>query len=195
MAKKEEQKKTTLGKSRSIRLQKRAHWYVLNTQPGQEKKVIQAIKERIKATELKEQIQEIFVPTQKKISVKKGEQNIKDEQIFPGYVLIKMKLNPKTWELVRNTENVRGFVKTDKYPRPLPEKEVQAIQKFMKVEQPAYKINFGVGEAVKIIDGVFEDYIGSVQEIDEDKGKVTVLVSFLGREAPYELDFDQVEKL
>jgi transcriptional antiterminator NusG len=199
-AAKEEQKEEkaltgSAGTFRRKKLEDELRWYVLNIQPGQETNVVKAIKQRIRATEMEESIKDILVPTQKKIAIKKGEQDIKEERIFPGYILINMKLNPKTWELITNTENVRGFVRTDKYPRPLPEEEVEAIQRFKEVEQPAYSAKFSVSEAVKITDGVFADYIGSVQEIDEEKGKVTVLVSFLGREAPYELDFNQVEKL
>jgi transcriptional antiterminator NusG len=140
-------------------------------------------------------ILEVFVPVQKKIVVKKGKQDVKEDKLFPGYVLIKMELNDRTWDIVRNTEGVRGFVKTDKYPRPLPESEVQAITKFMEVEQPSYQTSFSVGEAVKITEGAFADFIGSVQEIDTTKGKIKVLISFLGREAPVELEFSQVSKL
>jgi transcriptional antiterminator NusG len=151
--------------------------------------------QRIEANNLEDKIVEIFVPIQKKIVVKKGKQDIKEDKLFPGYVLVKMELNERTWDIVQNTEGVRGFVKTDRYPRPLPESEVQAIMKFMEVEQPSYQTSFSVGEAVKIMDGAFADFIGSVQEIDTSKGKIKVLISFLGREAPVELDFSQVSKL
>jgi transcriptional antiterminator NusG len=106
-----------------------------------------------------------------------------------------MDLNNETWALIANTEGVKGFVKADRYPRPLPENEVKAIMKFMEVEQPSYQSSFSVGEAVKITDGAFVDFIGSVQEIDPTKGKVKVLISFLGREAPVELEFSQISKI
>jgi transcriptional antiterminator NusG len=154
-----------------------------------------AIKQRISATQTEKMFGDILIPVQKKIVVKKGKQEVVEDKIFPGYILIKMVLNERTWELVSNTEGVRGFVKTDKYPRPLPENEVVAIMKYMQVEQPAYKSSFSVGEAVKILDGAFVDFIGSVQEIDEEKGRVKVLISFLGREAPVDLEFPQVSKL
>lgn len=170
-------------------------WYVLNVRPGYEKSVSDAIKQIVEATNTEDVIADILVPVQKKIVVKQGKQKIQEEKIFPGYVLIKMLLDEKTWSIIAGTEGVRGFVKTDKYPRPLPEKEVRAIMKFMEVEQPAYQASFSVGEAVKIIDGAFADFIGSVNEIDESKGKVKVMISFLGREAPVELDFSQVTKL
>ena len=172
-----------------------AKWYVLNIRTGYESSIQKEIRQRIEATGMKDKILEILVPVQKKIVVKKGKQDIKEEKIFPGYVLIKMELNDRTWDLVRNTEGVRGFVKIDKYPRPLPESEVNAIMKFQEVEQPSYQTSFSVGEAVKIIDGAFADFIGSVEEIDNTKGKIKVLISFLGREAPVELDLSQVSKL
>ena len=106
-----------------------------------------------------------------------------------------MELDNSTWDLVQNTEGVKGFVKTDRYPKPLAEAEVKAITKFMEIEQPSYQSSFSVGEAVKIIEGAFADFIGSVQEIDTTKGKIKVLISFLGREAPVELELSQVTKL
>jgi transcriptional antiterminator NusG len=172
-----------------------AKWYVLNIRTGYENSIQKEIRQRVEATGMENKILEILVPVQKKIVVKKGKQNIKEEKIFPGYVLIKMELNEEAWDLVRNTDGVRGFVKTDKYPRPLPESEVTAIMKFQEVEQPSYQNSFSVGEAVKITDGAFVDFIGSVEEIDDTKGKIKVLISFLGREAPVELDFSQVSKL
>jgi len=170
-------------------------WYVLNTQSGYENSVRDAVKQRVDVSEFEDVISEILVPTQKKIIVKNGKQIIKDEKIFPGYVLIKMLLNEHTWTLIQSTDGVRGFVKTDKYPRPLPEQEVKAIMKFMEVEQPSYESSFSVGEAVKIVDGAFADFIGNVTDIDPEKGKITVMISFLGREAPYELEMTQVSKL
>lgn len=169
-------------------------WYVLTIQTGHEASIAKAILQRAEATKNEGNISEVLIPTQKKIVVKGGKQTVKEERIFPGYILIKMDLTDETWSLIANTEGVKGFVKTDKYPRPLPENEVKAIMKFMEVEQPSFQASFGVGEAVKIIDGAFADFIGSVQEIDNEKGKVKVLISFLGREAPVELDFSQISK-
>ncbi len=174
---------------------KNMKWYVLNIQSGHENSVAKAIKQRVEATENESKVGEILVPTQKKIVVKGGKQTVKEERIFPGYVLVKMDLDEQTWGLITSTEGVRGFVKTDKYPKPLPENEVKAIMKFMEVEQPSYQASFSVGEAVKITDGAFADFIGSVQEIDPAKGKVKVLISFLGREAPVELEFGQINKI
>lgn len=173
----------------------KAKWYVLNIRTGYENSIKKELTQRIEANNLEEKIEDIFVPIQKKIVVKKGKQDVKEDKLFPGYVLIKMELTDQTWDIVQNTEGVRGFVKTDRYPRPLPESEVKAIMKFMEVEQPSYQTSFSIGEAVKIMDGAFADFIGSVQEIDTAKGKIKVLISFLGREAPVELDFSQVSKL
>jgi transcriptional antiterminator NusG len=184
-----EEKKTTKKENPN------AKWYVLNIRTGYENSIQKELKQRVNATGTENEILEILVPVQKKIVVKKGKQDVKEDRLFPGYVLIKMELNDRTWDIVRNTEGVRGFVKTDKYPRPLPESEVRAITKFMEVEQPSYQTSFSVGEAVKITDGAFADFIGSVQEIDTAKGKIKVLISFLGREAPVELEFAQVSKL
>jgi len=172
-----------------------AKWYVLNIRTGYENSIQKELKQRIEATGMENQIVDILVPTQKKIFVKKGKQEVKEEKIFPGYVLVKMELDTKTWDLVKNTEGVRGFVKTEKYPKPLPDSEVRAITKFMEVETPSFQTSFSVGEAVKITEGAFADFIGSVQDIDTAKGKITVLISFLGREAPVELDLTQVSKL
>jgi len=172
-----------------------AKWYVLNIRTGYENSVQKEIMQRATATGMQDKIVDMLVPIQKKIVVKKGKQDVKEEKIFPGYVLIKMELDNATWDLVQNTEGVRGFVKTDRYPKPLAESEVKAITKFMEIEQPSYQSSFSVGEAVKITDGAFADFIGSVQEIDTTKGKIKVLISFLGREAPVELELSQVSKL
>ena len=172
-----------------------AKWYVLNIRTGYENSIQKELKQRAEATGMEDKIVDILVPVQKKIFVKKGKQDVKEEKIFPGYILIKMELDNRTWDIVTNTEGVRGFVKTDRYPKPLAESEVLAITKFMEVEQPSFKTSFSVGEAVKITEGAFADFIGSVQEIDTSKGKIKVLISFLGREAPVELDLSQVTKL
>jgi transcriptional antiterminator NusG len=196
------EKKKTVTKETKVAAEKKkkivnpnAKWYVLNIRTGYENSIQKEIRQRADATGMDDKILEILVPVQKKIVVKKGKQDVKEEKIFPGYVLVKMELNDRTWDLVRNTDGVRGFVKTDKYPRPLPESEVNAIMKFQEVEQPSYQTSFSVGEAVKITDGAFADFIGSVEEIDNTKGKIKVLISFLGREAPVELDLSQVSKL
>lgn len=197
----EEKKKSVVKKTqKKIKKEKKvenknAKWYVLNIRNGYENSIQKEIRQRVEATGMEDKVVDILVPVQKKIFVKKGKQEVKEEKIFPGYILIKMELNNKTWDLVQNTEGVRGFVKTDKYPKPLAESEVKAITKFMEVEQPSYQTSFSIGEAVKITEGAFADFIGSVQEIDTTKGQIKVLISFLGREAPVELELSQVTKL
>jgi len=197
----EEKKKKVTKKAKKPEVKKKvvenenAKWYVLNIRNGYENSIQKELKQRIEATGMEDKIVDLLVPVQKKIFVKKGKQEVKEEKIFPGYILIKMELDNKTWDLVQNTEGVRGFVKTDRYPKPLAESEVQAITKFMEVEQPSFQTSFSVGEAVKITEGAFADFIGSVQEIDTTKGKIKVLISFLGREAPVELELSQVTKL
>ncbi len=198
----EKKKKTTTTKTKKVEVKKEvkkdnpnAKWYVLNIRTGYENSILKEIKQRAEATGMEDKIVDLLVPVQKKIFVKKGKQEVKEEKIFPGYVLIKMELDNKTWDLVQNTEGVRGFVKTDRYPKPLAESEVQAITKFMEVEQPSFQTSFSIGEAVKITEGAFADFIGSVQEIDTTKGKIKVLISFLGREAPVDLELSQVTKL
>lgn len=179
----------------SVRERRYPQWYVVNIQPGHEKTVVTNLNQRIEATQAQDLIKDTLIPVQKKIVLKKGKQQVKEDRIFPGYILVKMVLNNRTIELVTNTEGVRGFVRTDTKPRPLPEHEVEAIKQYMEVEQPSYQASFSVGEAVKITEGSFADFIGSVQDIDESKGKVKVLISFLGREAPIELDFNQISKV
>ena len=197
----EEKKKKVTKKAKKPEVKKKvvenenAKWYVLNIRNGYENSIQKELKQRTEATGMEDKIVDILVPVQKKIFVNKGKQEVKEEKIFPGYILIKMELDNKTWDLVQNTEGVRGFVKTDRYPKPLAESEVQAITKFMEVEQPSFQTSFSVGEAVKITEGAFADFIGSVQEIDTTKGKIKVLISFLGREAPVDLDLSQVTKL
>lgn len=172
-----------------------AYWYVIHTYSGHEDKVAEALKQRIESMGLKGKILDILVPTQEKIEIKAGKKlNIK-EKIFPGYILVKMILTDESWLAVRTTPGVTAFVGTGNKPTPLPEKEVSLIQKFAEIQQPKYKVAFSINEAVKIIDGPFADFLGSVESVDEDKGKVKVLVSIFGRETPVELDFLQVTKL
>jgi transcriptional antiterminator NusG len=199
--KKETKKKTNKKEGKKISKKKKkitnpkAKWYVLNIRTGYENAIKKELEQRIEASGLEHKIVDILVPVQKKIVIKKGKQNVEEDKIFPGYILVKMELDEITWEIVNNISGIRGFVRTDKKPRPLPESEVQAIMQYMEIEQPSYKTSFSVGEAVKITEGAFADFIGSIQEIDSTKGKVKVLISFLGREAPVELEFSQVEKL
>jgi len=173
----------------------KAHWYVIHTYSGHEKKVAQALIQRLETMNLKENVMELLIPTQNKIKIVKGQKQKVAEKIFPGYMLAKMIMTDDTWLAVRTTQGVTGFVGAGNKPTPLPPKEVETIIKFTQLEAPKYKASFTQGEAVKIIDGPFTDFLGSVESIDIEKGKVKVLVSIFGRETPVELDFLQVSKI
>ncbi len=170
-------------------------WYVIHTYSGHENKVATTMKQRIETMQLQNRIFEIVVPTRNIVTVKHGKKEEQKEKIFPGYILVKMILDDETWLAVRTTQGVTAFVGAGTKPTPISDKEVQTILKFMALEAPKYKASFSVGEAVKIVDGPFADFLGSIDSIDEAKGKIKVLVSIFGRETPVELDFLQVSKL
>lgn len=170
-------------------------WYVVHTYSGHENKASAALKQRIAAMNLSDKIFEILVPTRNIISVRHGKKEESKEKIFPGYMLVRMNLDDESWLAVRTTQGVTAFVGMGNKPTPISDLEVTAIMKFMKLEAPKFKTKFATGEAVKIIDGPFADFLGTVESIDEAKGKVKVLVSIFGRETPVELDFLQVAKL
>jgi transcriptional antiterminator NusG len=172
-----------------------ADWYVVHTYSGHENKVAATLRQKIEASHLGDKIFDVMVPTQEKIEIREGKKQTLRERIFPGYVLVKMKLDNQSWYTVRSTAGVTGFVGVGNKPTPLEAKEVETIQSFSKLEAPTYKAAFSVGEAVKIIDGPFADFIGTVDEINEEKGRLKVLVSIFGRETPVELDFLQASKL
>jgi transcriptional antiterminator NusG len=170
-------------------------WYVIHTYSGHENKVAATLKQRVETMNLQGRIFDIVVPTRNIVTVKHGKKAEEKEKIFPGYILVKMALDDETWLAVRTTQGVTAFVGSGSKPTPISEKEVQTILKFMQMEAPKYKASFSVGEAVKIVDGPFADFLGSIDSIDEAKGKLKVLVSIFGRETPVELDFLQVTKL
>ena len=172
-----------------------AKWYIVHTYSGHEDKVARSLKQRIDTMGFSDRIFEIMVPTRNTIKVSQGKKETVKEKIFPGYVLVRMILDDESWLLVRTTQGVTAFIGVGNKPTPISDIEVEAIQKFAKTEEPLYKTAFSVGEAVKIVDGPFADFLGSIDSIDEEKGKVKVLVSIFGRETPVELDFLQVEKL
>lgn len=174
---------------------KQAKWYVAHTYSGHEAKVAEQLRQRIKSLGLEDKVLEILIPTQEKIEIRSGAKQKISEKLFPGYLLLKMVLTDQSWLAVRTTAGITGFVGMGTKPTPINEEEVKAIQKFMKMEAPKFKAKFSRGEAVKIVDGPFADFLGSVQEIDEEQGKVKILVSIFGRETPVELDFLQVSKI
>ncbi len=172
-----------------------AKWYVIHIQTGYENKVKQALEQRIKSLGVEDKIFDIVIPMRDVIVIKKGKKAKAIEKVFPGYILIRMILNDDSWLVVRTTEGVTGFVGAGLKPTPISEKEVQAIMKFVQQEQPKFKSKFSVGEAVKITEGPFSDFLGTIEAVDEEKGKVRVLVSIFDRETPVELDFLQLAKL
>jgi transcriptional antiterminator NusG len=172
-----------------------AKWYIVHTYSGHENKVAKSLKQRIESMGFENRIFDIIVPTRETFKVSGGKKETVKEKIFPGYVLVKMILDDESWLLVRTTQGVTAFIGAGNKPTPISDKEVEAIQKFMATEEPLYKASFVVGEAVKITDGPFTDFLGTIDNIDEAKGKLKVLVSIFGRETPVELDFLQVSKL
>ncbi len=170
-------------------------WYIIHTYSGHENKVAKSLRQRIESMGFENRIFDIIVPTRDTVKVSQGKKENVKEKIFPGYVLVKMILDDESWLLVRTTQGVTAFIGAGNKPTPISDKEVEAIQKFMATEEPLYKTAFTVGEAVKIVDGPFSDFLGTIDNIDEAKGKLKVLVSIFGRETPVELDFLQVSKL
>lgn len=173
----------------------KAKWYVVHTSSGHEVRVMETLRQRVETMGLKATVFEMLVPTQDKIVIRGGKKAQVKEKIFPGYMLVKMILDDATWLAVRTTAGITGFVGAGNKPTPLSEVEVKNIQKFVSSPAPRYKTKFVSGEAVKITDGPFSDFLGTIHEIDEEKGKVKVLVSIFGRETPVELDFLQIQKI
>ncbi|RJP45768.1 MAG: transcription termination/antitermination factor NusG [Armatimonadetes bacterium] len=175
--------------------EKRARWYIVHTYSGHENKVAKTLMQRVQAMGLADRILDVLVPTRETIKVRGGKKESIKEKIFPGYIIVKMVLDDESWLLVRTTAGVTSFVGAQNKPTPIRDEEVDAIVKFVELKEPVFKSAFSVGEAVKITDGPFSDFLGTVESIDESKGKVKVLVSIFGRETPVELDFLQISKL
>jgi len=172
-----------------------AKWYVVHTASGHEVRVSETLRQRVETMNLTGKVFELLVPTQDRIVIRQGKKSTIKEKIFPGYLLVKIILDDPTWLAIRTTPGITGFVGTGNKPTPLSEAEVSNIQKFVSSPAPRYKTKFVVGEAVKITDGPFLDFLGTIHEMDEAKGKVKVLVSIFGRETPVELDFLQIQKI
>jgi transcriptional antiterminator NusG len=169
-------------------------WFVIHCYSGYENKVRHNLEQRIETMGMKDKIFDVVIPTQEEIEVKDGKRRTVERHIFPGYVLVNMVLTEESWYVVRNTPGVTGFVGMGNNPTPLRPEEVAQIVKRMEAEAPTVKVTFKVGERVRIVDGPFNDFRGVVSEIDMERTKVRVMVSFFGRETPVELDFLQVEK-
>jgi len=171
------------------------NWYAIHTYSGYEEKVADNIKQRAAALDKTDKIFDVVVPKEKQIEIKNGKRRVVEKRIFQGYVLVQMVLDDDSWYVVRNTPNVTGFVGSGHEPTPVSDEEMRSINKRMGVEEPKHKINFSVGEVVNITDGPFKGFDGNINEIDEQKGKIKVLVNIFGRETPVELDSLQVKKV
>lgn len=169
-------------------------WYVVHCYSGYENKVRHNLEQRIESMGMKDKIFDVVVPTEEEIEVREGKRKTIERRVFPGYILVNMILTEESWYVVRNTPGVTGFVGMGNQPTPLRPEEVAQILKRMEAEAPRIKVTFRPGERVRIIDGPFNDFRGTVAEIDMERAKVRVLVNFFGRETPVELDFLQVEK-
>ncbi len=171
------------------------NWFVIHTYSGHEERVKKNLEQRIKFIDSGEEITQIVVPTEEEVEVRAGQKRTVAKKILPGYVLVQMKMSDQSLNMVLNTPGVTGFVGSGNKPVPLKEEEVNQILKQMDTETPKVKVGFKQGQSVRVTDGPFTDFVGIVDEISTDKGKVKVLLSLFGRDTPVELDFLQVEKL
>jgi transcriptional antiterminator NusG len=169
-------------------------WYVVHCYSGYENKVRHNLEQRIDTMGMKGKIFDVVVPTEEEIEIKDGKRRTVERRVFPGYILVQMIMAEDSWYVVRNTPGVTGFVGMGNEPTPLRPEEVNQIVKRMEADAPRVKVSFATGQKVRIIDGPFNDFIGTVSDINMERAKVRVMVSFFGRETPVELDFLQVEK-
>ena len=175
--------------------QQERNWYVIHTYSGYEDNVSRNLRQRIESMNMKDKIFNVVVPKEKKIKIKGGKRVTVEERIFPGYVLVEMIVTDDSWYVVRNTPNVTGFIGLGITPTPVDPKEIGLIEKRIGEDEPKYKINVFKGDLVKINSGPFKNFEGKVDNVDEEKGKINVLVNIFGRETPVELDFLQLKKL
>ena len=171
------------------------HWYAIHTYPASEDTVAENLKQRIESLDKKDTIFNILVPKEKKIKIKGGKRYVVEEKIYPNYVFVEMIVTDDSWYVVRNTPRVTGFIGAGITPIPIADEEIKKLLKRTAVEEPTYKIEVEIGDAVKITDGPFKDFDGKISEVDQSRGKVKVLVNMFGRETPVELDFLQVKKI
>lgn len=171
------------------------HWYVVHTYSGYENKVKANLEKRIETMEKQDEIFRVLVPMEDEVEIKDGKRKISKKKVFPGYVLVEMLMNDESWYVVRNTPGVTGFVGSGSKPIPLQEGEVKVILRQMGLDEARAKVDYEVGQSLKVVHGPFTGFVGVVDGILADKGKLKVLVSMFGRETPVELDFNQVEEL
>lgn len=171
------------------------NWYVIHTYSGYEEQVRDSLKQRIESLNMKDKIFDVIVPKEKQIEIKNGKRRTVEKRIFPGYVLVDMVVTDDSWYVVRNTPNVTGFIGFGVRPTPMSKTEIERIKKRMGVLEPKFKVDFKVDDLVKITDGALKGFEGKIEDIDQDKGKVKVLVNMFGRETPVTLDFLQVKKM
>jgi transcriptional antiterminator NusG len=171
------------------------NWYVIHAYSGHEEKVKKNLEKRIESMDMQDKILDVLVPMEDEIEIKDGKRRHVQKRIFPGYILVRMKMSDESWYVVRNTPGVTSFVGSGNKPVPLQEKEVKSILKQTQRKEPTIRVEYQVGEAVRVVDGPFTDFMGKVDEINPEKGKLKVLVNMFGRETPVELDLLQVEKV
>ena len=181
--------------------EKETRWYIVHTYSGHEDRVKRNLDQRVASMDVQDKIFQVVVPTEEEIEIRDGKRRSVRKKVFPGYILIQMNMDDNSWHVVRDTPGVTGFVSSEdereSRPKPVPleQKEVEKILKQMESEAPRVKVGYTLGQSVRITDGPFTDFIGIVDQVLDDRGKVRILVSFFGRETPVELDFLQVEKL
>lgn len=170
-------------------------WYILNVYSGYESKVKTMLEEKIRMSEYADSFGELFLPEESVVELVKGEKKESRRKIFPGYLLIEVDLNDDTWQLIKSVPKVTGFIGSQKKPKPVSEREIAVLkQQMSEDEKPKLKVSFREGQLVNVIDGPFSSFSGSVEEVNQEKAKLRVLVSIFGRSTPVELDFSQVEK-
>lgn len=193
-ARKKSEKKNTLTPKKNAKPGGR-NWYVIHTYSGYEDQVTDNLKQRIESMGMQDKIFDVMVPTEKSVEMKGGKRKVSEKKIFPGYVLVEMIVLEDSWYVVRNTPNVTGFIGFGTRPTPISSEEVKRLKRKIGEEMPKFKIDFKMGDQVKITDGPFKDFDGVVDGIDEQKGKIKVLVNMFGRETPVTLDFLQAKKI
>ena len=171
------------------------NWYVIHTYSGYEEQVADSLKQRIESLSMQDKVFDVIVPKEKQIEIKNGKRKTVEKRIFPGYVLVDMIVTDDSWYVVRNTPNVTGFIGFGVRPTAMSKEEIERIKKRMGVEEPKFKIDFRIDDLVKISDGPLKGFEGKIEEVDQDRGKIRVLVNMFGRETPVTLDFLQAKKI